>query len=79
MMAFYDQLERLRDSLAHGGLDGWARELLAAERSASTSGEAIDNTSVVLRKLLASDELSDNELREEVKAALGEGTRLWHS
>lgn len=79
MLPFYDRLERLRDSLVAAGLDLWSRELLDAERSASTSGEVLDNVSVVLRKLQASNDMQDDELREEVRAALAEGSRIWNS
>jgi hypothetical protein len=69
----------LRDSLAAEGLDPWSRELLTAERSASTSGEVLDNVSVVLRRLSESNELQGDELRKEVREALEEGSRIWNS
>ena len=78
MEAFYDRLERLRDMLAEAGLATWSRELLVAERSASTSGEAISNTSVVLRKLRDSDAISNLELREEVEGILDQGRQIWN-
>ena len=79
MIDFYDRLAALRDALAAVGLDAWSSELLGAERSASTSGEAIDNVSVVLRRLEESNELPDGELRDEVSAIRDEGSRIWHS
>jgi hypothetical protein len=77
--AFYDRLQSLRDALAAIGLDTWSEQLLTAERSASTSGEAIDNVSLVLRRLEESNELRDDELRQEVRAIQAEGKRLWNS
>jgi len=76
--AFYERLQSLRDALAAVGLNTWSEELLTAERSASTSGEAIDNVSLVLRRLEKSNELQD-ELRNEVSAIQAEGKRLWNS
>jgi len=78
-MDFYDRLQRLRTALAAVGLDAWSGELLGAERSASTSGEALSNVSVVLRRLEESGELPDEELRNEVTAIQAEGSRIWNS
>lgn len=77
MLDFYARLERLRDDLATAGLDAWSRALLTAERSASTSGEAISNTSEVLRQLDASSEPLDDHLRTEVRDTLAEASRIW--
>ena len=79
MTGFYDRLERLRNALTAVGLDPWSAELLGAERSASTSGEAISSVSVVLQRLEESNELPDDELRNEVKAIQAEGSRIWNS
>ena len=78
-MGYYDRLERLRNALAAVGLDAWSGELLGAERSASTSGEAISNVSVVLGRLEESGELPDDNLRNEVRAIQVEGSRIWNS
>jgi len=64
-MQGYSHLEHLRGRLLAGGHDKCAIELLAAERSSSTSGEALSNTGVVLRRLLDSDEPSLSDFRDE--------------
>jgi hypothetical protein len=52
-------------------------ELLSAERSASTSGEALSNTGVVLMRLLDSTEPDLGRFRDEAQAIYDEGNRLW--
>jgi hypothetical protein len=79
VLSFYDRLEKLRDALTAAGLESWGGDLLAAERSASTSGEAIDSVGVVLRRLDASSDLQDEDLREKVRSVLAEGSRIWNS
>ena len=71
------QLQQLREDLTRLGAETWARELLDAETSASTSGEIISNTGVVLRRLLKEKVAKRLGLRKQVRAALAECDRLW--
>jgi hypothetical protein len=73
---YYDLVGRARDLLAADGLEAASREVLEAERSAATFGEAISDIGVVLRHLLSLD-LSE-ETRAAVLAALDEGSRVWN-
>ncbi len=77
MNEYYDSLENLRDLLVDRGLPDLARELLTAERSASTSGEAINNTGVVLRRILESTDVTETALRAELTHTLTLGQSLW--
>ncbi len=77
MRGYYSHLEHLRGRLVAAGQDKWAMELLAAERSASTSGEALSNTGVVLRRLLDSDEPNLGDFRDEVASIEAEGHAIW--
>jgi hypothetical protein len=53
-----------------------AADLLHAERSATTSGEALSNTGVVLKNVLDGDRV-DGTLRAQVQAVCDEGARIW--
>ena len=77
MNDYYNRLEHLRDLLDDQGWPELARELLIAERSASTSGEAINNTGVLLRQILDSTEVTDTALRAELTQTLTLGRSLW--
>jgi hypothetical protein len=77
MQGYYSRLEHLRGRLLAVGQDKWAVELLAAERSASTSGEALSNTGVVLRRLLDSDEPNLSDVRDEAASIEEEGHAIW--
>lgn len=68
--ALYERLERLRDRLLDMGQGDWARDLLVAERSATTSGEAISNVTVVLRKLREAGDFVAEDLGQEVDGLL---------
>lgn len=72
---YYDHTEALRDRLAERGLDSWSRELLIAERTASMSGEAINNIGIVLRQLREVE--LDSETKTAVERLLDEGDRIW--
>ena len=65
----------LRDRLAAAGEEGWADELLAAERGASTSTEAIQKISVVLRRLRKEGVASRVGIRRETKQLERAGQR----
>ena len=75
---YYAHLEHLRGRLVGAGQDHWAVELLSAERSASTSGEALASTAVVLRRLLSADEPELEEFRQEVQSIYDEGGAIWN-
>lgn len=78
MKSYYGGLEHLRRRLVNAGLEAWATELLLAERSASTSGEALSNTSVVLRRLIDSIETQVGGLVEEARSLDEEGQAIWN-
>ena len=77
MIAFYDRLERLRHRLTDVGQANRAEELLVAERSASTSGEALSNVTVVLERLRGSPELGDAELQADIGRVIADAELLW--
>jgi hypothetical protein len=74
---YYSKMESIREGLAAGGHTPLAEELLAAERSAATSVEALSNTGRVLRRIQRSSEIADPALRTEVAAALDLGHAIW--
>jgi hypothetical protein len=74
---YYQLLEQLRDALNQAGLRHWAEELLTAERSASTGGEALSDTGVVLGKLVESGELGGTKLSDQVADIQVVGRQLW--
>jgi hypothetical protein len=74
---YYQLLEQLRDALIQAGLGSWAENLLAAERSASTGGEALSDTEDVLRKLTDSGELGGTQLPDQVADVRALGRQLW--
>jgi len=76
MERFYDLVERARDLLAADGLDAVSRDIWEAERSATTSGEAISDIGVALKRALSLDLPEGTRLA--VLAALSEGDRLWN-
>lgn len=71
---YYEHAADLRDRLTAAGHDVWAGELLAAERAAGTSGEAISGMTTVLRQIPAG---VDGTLRVAVDALIAEGERIW--
>jgi hypothetical protein len=77
MNVYFARLEQLRGRLVAAGHDDWAMKLLSAERSASTSGEALSNTGVVLKELLAATEMS-SAIRSEVQSIYADGDRIWN-
>lgn len=77
MNEYYDRLERLRDMLASAGAPALARDLLDAERSASTSGEALSVTGAVLQRALETIDVTDPDLRTELIDVLALGRSLW--
>jgi hypothetical protein len=77
VIAYYQQLADVRMRLSALGHAQLADKLLRAERSASTSGEALDNTGVVLRSILDGDVFDDTELRNQLQALYDEGDRIW--
>lgn len=77
MNEYYDRLERLRDMLAPAGAPALARDLLDAERSASTSGEALSVTGAVLQRALETIDVTDPDLRTELIDVLALGRSLW--
>lgn len=60
------------------GHDGWAMKLLSAERAAGTSGEALSNTAVVLKQLLASTDVMSPDIRSEAQSIYAAGDRVWN-
>jgi hypothetical protein len=78
MNAHYQRLASIRSQLSEVGYEDLADDLLQAERGATTSGEALDLTSQVLRKILDRGIPWDRALAEDVQAAHDEGRRLWH-
>ena len=77
VIAFYQRLADVRGRLSALGHEELADKLLRAERSASTSGEALANTGVVLRSILDGDVIDDTELRDQLQALYDEGGRIW--
>lgn len=77
MNEYYERLDRLREMLEDRGFAARARELLIAERSASTSGEAISVTGVLLRQILESTDVAETDLRAELTEVLELGQLLW--
>jgi hypothetical protein len=77
MQQYYSKLEALRGHLRAAGLEPWAIELLSAERAASTSGEALSTTGVVLKRLLQSQDL-DTDLRAQAQSIYDEGDVIWN-
>jgi hypothetical protein len=77
MNGYYERLEWLRDKLADDGEATWSRRLLEAERGAATSGEALSNTGVVLREILADGSVKNEEVRQAIRATLEEAAQLW--
>lgn len=78
MNSYYERLEHLRARLSAAGLDSWATELLSAERSASTSGEALSNTGVVLGRLIGSEDAHVREFQDEARSLDQEGQAIWN-
>ncbi len=76
-MGYYEALAELRARLLIAGEEGWALNLLSAERSATTSGEVISNVGVLLEKLLKSDVPDRLGLRSQVFAVLKQGEEAW--
>jgi hypothetical protein len=77
MNAYYGRLQDLRARLIAGDREDWARELLQAERSAGTAGEALSNTGMVLRRFL-NEQTSDRlRLRDEAQSIYDENVALW--
>jgi hypothetical protein len=74
----YDELEKLRDELIGTGFEAWAAELLSAERSASTAGEAISNIAPILRRLVSTEGLQQ-PIQARVQAILGLMDEAWES
>ncbi len=72
---YYEHTETVRELLAESGREDLARELLVAERTASTSGEAINNIGVTLRRML--HEPFVESLRTSIQALLDEGSQIW--
>lgn len=77
MNAYYQRLADIRVGLLANGKDQLALELLKAERAASTSGEALARTGVVLRRILDQKLVDDPALMKRLQSADDEGTRLW--
>ena len=77
MNVYYKRLEKLRAHLAATEQHGWADRLLSAERSATTSGEALSNTGVVLKALLESHVADQLGLRREIQGIYDEGAAIW--
>ena len=78
MNQYYARLEQLRARLVAAGNDAWAMKLLNAERSASTSGEALSNIAVVLKELLAAAETMSSAIRSEAQSIYADGDRIWN-
>lgn len=78
MLDYYARLEDLRGRLLAAGQDNWAMELLSAERSAGTSGEALSETRMVLKRLIDSTEPDVADFRDEAQAIYHEAHRLWY-
>ena len=77
MQNYYARLEGLRERLVATGHGHWAIELLNAERAASTSGEALSNTGVVLKRLLDSTDSYVSDFRNEAQSIYDEGGAIW--
>ena len=76
MQLYYEQTALLRDRFRDRGYEQWAEDLLAAERSAFTSGEAITNIELALNRIRK--ETMPDELRTAIDAVIAEGDRIWH-
>jgi hypothetical protein len=77
MQGYYARLERLRGRLVVSGQGNWAMALLSAQRSASTSADALFETGVVLKRLLDSKEPDLGDFRDEAQTIYEESDRLW--
>ena len=75
---YYEALVDLRDALERVGLHDWSSQLLEAERSASTGGEGLSNSGVILRTLVESGTIGDPGLSRQVEAVSLMGRRLWN-
>jgi len=78
MNSYYSRLESLRARLIAAGYKRWATELLVAETSATTSGEALSNTATVLKRLLVSSQFDVMGLRQDVELTYTEGDQMWN-
>ena len=74
MNHYYVLVETARELLTFSGHDTVSQEVLDAQRSAATSGEAIEAVGVVLKRALLLD--LDTRTREAVQQVLDEGSRL---
>jgi hypothetical protein len=72
---YYDGLDQLVDALRANGRPDLANELVFAKVSGATSGEALSNTGVELRKIAR--ERLDSGLAERVTRLQGECSALW--
>lgn len=76
MNAYYAGLADLRNRLIAFGAEVWASKLLSAERSASTSGEAISSIAPILNELLGSGSFPV-DIRNTARNLLDEGRDMW--
>lgn len=76
MRAYYERTALLRDRLRETGYDEWADELVSAERSAFTSGEALSNVTFALNRFRK--EPMPDVLRYEIEVLIEEGERIWY-
>jgi hypothetical protein len=74
---YYERLGHLRDALNQRGTPELARALLITERSASTSGDVISATGVLLRQIRAATAPTETALRADLDDALALGQALW--
>ncbi len=75
---YYRSLAGLRERLEHLGAGAEADALLRAERSATTSGEAISNIGTVLRQALDSGLGDRLGVRAELESILRVGEDAWN-
>jgi hypothetical protein len=76
-MNLYDELAFLRDQLTDLGQNEWAAVLLSAERSATTSGEAIANLTPILKNLLMAELGDGSDIKAKVQTILAFVDRAW--
>jgi hypothetical protein len=79
MASYYEQLASLRAALADAGAPDVAEELRQAERGGTTSSEILNDTGVILHRLMESGEADRLGLRGEIARLDDLGRELFDS
>jgi hypothetical protein len=78
MERYYQLIQDLRKKLVAGGEDSWAQDLLSAERSSATFGEALHNLGLVLGELQNAHATKRLGLEDDLRTILVYGQEIWN-